>query len=87
MEDAEPRYRVRSSVDCHERALRESQILYVPYYANALPDRHRALVDVRRFGPGKRSVFEPYTKDMYDCTQTWIEKRGIFPAYHASRGT
>ena len=43
------------------------------------PERHRALVDVRRFGPGERFVFEPYTRDMYDRTQTWIDERGIFP--------
>jgi NitT/TauT family transport system substrate-binding protein len=52
---------------------------YTPYYGNELPERHRALVDVRRFGPGERFVFEPYTQDMYDHTQTWIDERGIFP--------
>ena len=30
-------------------------------------------------GPGERFVFEPYTQDMYDHTQTWIDERGIFP--------
>jgi NitT/TauT family transport system substrate-binding protein len=60
---------------------------YTPYYANELPERHRALVDVRRFGPGERFVFEPYTQDMYDRTQAWIDERGIFPAHHASVGT
>lgn len=39
---------------------------YTHYYANELPERHRKLVDVRRFGPGERLVFEPYTKDVYD---------------------
>jgi hypothetical protein len=52
---------------------------YTRYYANELPERHRALVDVRRFGPGERFVFDPYTQDMYDRTQTWIDDRGIFP--------
>ena len=52
---------------------------YTHYYANELPERHRALVDVRRFGAGERFVFEPYTRDMYDRTQTWIDERGIFP--------
>lgn len=52
---------------------------YTPYYANELPERHRALVDVRRFGPGERFVFEPYSQDMYDRTQAWIEASGIFP--------
>jgi hypothetical protein len=53
---------------------------YTRYYANELPERHRALVDVRRFGPGERLVFEPYTQAMYDRTQAWIDERGIFPA-------
>ena len=52
---------------------------YTPYYANELPERHRALVDVRCFGPNERFVFEPYTQDMFDHTQTWIDERGIFP--------
>ena len=51
---------------------------YARYYANELPERHRTLVDVRRFGPGERFVFEPYTQDMYERTQAWIDERGIF---------
>jgi NitT/TauT family transport system substrate-binding protein len=60
---------------------------YTHYYANELPERHRALVDVRRFGPGERFVFEPYTRDMYDRTQTWINERGIFPTEPTNTGT
>ena len=52
---------------------------YTRYYANELPERHRALVDVRRFGPGERFVFEPYTQEMYERTQAWIDERVIFP--------
>jgi NitT/TauT family transport system substrate-binding protein len=52
---------------------------YTRYYANELPERHRALVDVRRFGPGERFAFEPYSREMFDRTQTWIDERGIFP--------
>lgn len=51
---------------------------YAHYYARELPERHRALVDVRRFGPGERFVFEPYTRGMYDSTRAWIDARGIF---------
>lgn len=58
---------------------------YTRYYANELPERHRALVDVRRFGPGERLVFEPYTRQMYDSTQKWIDERGIFPPEPANR--
>jgi hypothetical protein len=53
---------------------------YVHYYANELPERFKALVDVRRFGPGERLVFEPYSKTMYDDTHRWVEERGIFDA-------
>ena len=59
---------------------------YTRYYANELPERHRSLVDVRRFGPGERFVFEPYTREMYDSTQKWIDERGIFPAEATNRG-
>ena len=52
---------------------------YVRYYANELPERQSALVDVRRFGPGERFVFDPYTQDMYDRTQSWIDERGNLP--------
>ncbi|WP_428488817.1 hypothetical protein [Rhodopila sp.] len=67
-------------------ALRRAQIdidighqPYTRYFANELPERHRNLVDVRRFGPGERLVFEPYSRAMYDRTQTWIDARDIFP--------
>lgn len=51
---------------------------YTHYYDNELPERHRALVDVRRFGPGERFVFDPYSEAMYSRTQTWIDERHIF---------
>lgn len=51
---------------------------YTHYYANELPERHRSLVDVRRFGPGERFVFEPYTQNIYERTHKWVEDRGIF---------
>ena len=59
---------------------------YTRYYAFELPERHKALIDVRRFGPGERFVFEPYTQGMYERTQAWIDERGIFPAEQASPG-
>jgi NitT/TauT family transport system substrate-binding protein len=74
---------VRNYFAALRRAQAEIDVMHQPYtryYANELPQRHRTLVDVRRFGPGERFVFEPYTRDMYDRTQTWIDERGIFPA-------
>jgi hypothetical protein len=35
-------------------------------------------VDVRRFGPGERIVFLPYSKDMYQQSQQWMHERGLF---------
>ncbi len=68
------------------RALRRAQAdldlmfqPYVHYYANELPPHHAELVDVRRFGPGERLVFEPYTQAMYEATRNWVNARGIFP--------
>lgn len=51
---------------------------YLHYYLNEIPERHAKLVDVKRFGPGERIVFEPYTEAMYQETQQWIIERGIF---------
>jgi ABC-type nitrate/sulfonate/bicarbonate transport system substrate-binding protein len=51
---------------------------YVHFYANELAERFAKLVDVRRFGPGERLVFEPYTKATYEATHRWVEERGIF---------
>jgi NitT/TauT family transport system substrate-binding protein len=36
------------------------------------------LVDVRRFGPGERIVFEPYTREMYERTQRWMQTWNLF---------
>ncbi len=51
---------------------------YLHYYLNELPERHAQLVDVQRFGPGERLVFEPYTEAMYQSTQAWIRERNLF---------
>jgi len=59
---------------------------YVHYYLNELPERHAKLVDVKRFGPGERIVFEPYTQTLYETTQNWIRERGIFDGASSSRG-
>ena len=35
-------------------------------------------MDTRRWGPGERIVFEPYTREMYEGAQEWVMERGIF---------
>jgi hypothetical protein len=80
---------VRRYFSALRRAQADIDIMHQPftrYYANELPERHRMLIDVRRFGPGERFVFEPYTKDMYERTQTWIDERGFFAERPAGPG-
>ncbi len=51
---------------------------YTRYYAKEFPVRYHALMDTRRWGPGERLVFEPYTKEVFDETFQWIAEHGIF---------
>jgi hypothetical protein len=41
---------------------------YTHYYKNEFPERFHAMMDTRRWGPGERLVFEPYTKEAHDET-------------------
>lgn len=59
-----------------ERAQRDIDLepeRYKKYWLREMPDDLATLVDVRRFGPGERIVFEPYTRDMYEVTQRWMQ--------------
>jgi len=51
---------------------------YTHYYKNEFPLRYHAGMDTRRWGPGERLVFEPYTKEVYEETFRWIADHGIF---------
>jgi hypothetical protein len=68
------------------RALRRAQRdidlrpeLYAHYYKNEFPARFLDQMDTRRWGPGERIVFEPYTKQVFEESFRWIAERGIFP--------
>lgn len=68
------------------RALRRAQRdidlrpeLYTHYYKNEFPERWHSLMDTRRWGPGERLVFEPYTKEVYEESFEWIASHQIFP--------
>ena len=50
---------------------------YKHYWVREMPDDLQALVDVRRFGPGERVVFEPYTREMYERTHRWLASRDL----------
>lgn len=56
-----------------QRDLDLEQEKYKQYYLREMPDDLAQLVDVRRFGPGERIVFEPYTREMYEQTQAWMK--------------
>ncbi len=51
---------------------------YTHYYRNEFPDRYHAVMDTRRWGPGERIVFEPYTEEAFTESQEWIAQREIF---------
>ncbi len=56
------------------------------YYKNEFPDRFHPLMDTRRWGPGERLVFEPYTKEFYEESFEWVAAHGIFPEGKMGRG-
>src|ERR1700747_3490084 len=67
------------------RALRKAQRdidlrpeLYTHYYLKEFPDRYHAKMDTRRWGPGERLVFEPYTKEVYEESFEWIAAHCFF---------
>jgi NitT/TauT family transport system substrate-binding protein len=68
------------------RALRRAQRdidlrpeLYTHYYTKEFPRRFHDQMDTRRWGPGERLVFEPYSKETFEESFAWIEQHGIFP--------
>jgi len=68
------------------RALRRAQRdldlrpeLYTHHYKKEFPARFQEQMDTRRWGPGERIVFEPYTREVFEESFQWI-------ARHLSRG-
>jgi hypothetical protein len=53
--------------------------LYTHYYKNEFPVRFHEQMDTRRWGPGERIVFEPYSKEVFEESFRWIAERKIFP--------
>jgi len=67
------------------RALRRAQRdidlrpeLFTHYYRKEFPARFVEQTDTRRWGPGERIVFEPYTKEVFEESFKWIAERRIF---------
>ena len=53
--------------------------LHTHYYSREFPVRFRDAMDTRRWGPGERIVFEPYTKEAIEASFEWIAQHRIFP--------
>jgi hypothetical protein len=67
------------------RALRRAQRdidlrpeLHTHHYAREFPLRFVHQIDTRRWGPGERIVFEPYTREVFEESFKWIAEREIF---------
>lgn len=58
---------------------------YKHFWLRELPEDLHGSVDVRRFGPGERIVFEPYTREMFERTHRWMESWELFDAKTAAR--
>jgi ABC-type nitrate/sulfonate/bicarbonate transport system substrate-binding protein len=52
--------------------------LYTHYYKNEFPVRYHDRMDTRRWGPGERIVFEPYTQESFHDARAWIAEHGMF---------
>lgn len=75
------------------RALRNAQRdidlrpeLYTHHYKKEFPERFHDAMDTRRWGPGERIVFEPYTKEVFEQSVEWITAHGIFSEAKANPG-
>jgi len=60
---------------------------YKHYLLKGIPARYHDIVDVERFGPGERVVFEDYTREMYEQTHRWMEDLNLFPADQLGHAT
>ncbi len=60
---------------------------YKPLWLREIPEDILDGADVRRFGTGERIVFEPYTREMFERTHSWMEQWDLFDAGAAQRPT
>jgi hypothetical protein len=58
---------------------------YKHFWAREMPDDLLEDVDIRRFGPGERIVFEPYTRDMFERTHRWMRSWQLLDAESVAR--
>jgi hypothetical protein len=73
---------LRKYFEALRRAQRDLDLrpeLYTHYYKKEFPARFHAQMDTRRWGPGERIVFEPYTREVFEESFEWIAQHRIFP--------
>ncbi len=51
---------------------------YTHHYKKEMPVRFLDRMDTRRWGPGERIVFEPYTREVFEESFEWISQHAIF---------
>jgi len=75
------------------RALRKAQRdidlrpeLHTHHYRKEFPARFTEQMDTRRWGPGERIVFEPYTKEVFEESFKWIREHHIFDGQEMGAG-
>ncbi len=74
------------------RALRRAQAdidlrpeLYTKHYKKEFPKRFHDTMDTRRWGPGERIVFEPYSREIFEDSRAWIAEHGIYRRQRSRR--
>jgi ABC-type nitrate/sulfonate/bicarbonate transport system substrate-binding protein len=75
-----------NALRCAQRDIDLRPELYTHYYRKEFPERFHARMDTRRWGPGERIVFEPYAKEAYEQSYSWIAKHEIFTAGQMGSG-
>jgi hypothetical protein len=63
--------RTQRDIDLHPE-------LYTHHYKREFPEHFHSRMDTRRWGPGERIVFEPYTQAVYEESFQWIAEHEIF---------
>ena len=59
---------------------------YTRHYKKEMPERFHDRMDTRRWGPGERLVFEPYTRQVFEESFEWISQHAIFPEGQMGEG-
>jgi ABC-type nitrate/sulfonate/bicarbonate transport system substrate-binding protein len=80
---------VRKYFRALKRAQRDIDLrpeLYTHFYRKEFPERFLGQVDTRRWGPGERLVFEPYTREVFEDSFKWIREHEIFAPAAMGKG-